>query len=481
MQADALCKFIMPKSNHMPIAYLLRCCICSVLILSLVFDSTAQRRASRRASPKTEVITVQDTEVEEDFIDEVEKGFEKKKLGKIILSDETVLPISRQTAGINKAKVADSYPFITEDGLRLYFTSNREGGHGRFFISTRKSVNDPFGDAKVLSANLTDGYYAGTLTADELTLCMVKEGSMYISIRKDKSAMFPAPVKLHGAGNEYHFGPSISANGNEIIVTVTIDGKGDRTRIYQRTGTYNIERIAELVIPKDGDAGPGQLSKDGLSYYLSIELNSQEYLWSYSRKTSADGFGNAKELPQPVKGLRNIIQPSLSGDGSVLVFVTSPGNSWDEDDILLVNTTKKLELPKLSGNIIAKAGNSVKPVKKLDLPDLVDYLTALNADQKSTNQTTTNSRKQPVATFVMQLRVYPNPFTSVFNLELNILPVDGALIYVYDESGKLIKQQKVNNIRTTISFNRSLPGSYTYRVSDSKGNLIGSGKIIKEQ
>jgi len=304
---------------------------------------------------------------------------------------------------------------------------------------------------------------------------------MYISIRKDKTAVFPAPVKLHGATDEYHFGPSISADGKEIIVTVTISGKGDRTRIYKRTATYKVERIGELTIPKDSDAGPGQLSKDGLSYYLSIELNSQEYLWSYSRKTSADAFGNPKELPQPIKGLQNIIQPSLSGDGSVLVFVTSPGNTWDEDDILLVSTTSKLELPKLPDNIFAKAGNTVKPVKKLNLPELADYTTALNVDQKSANQTMTNSRKQPVAASAMQLRVYPNPFNSVFNLELNVLPADGALIYVYDESGKLIKQQKVNNIRTSISFNRSLPGSYTYQVTDSKGNLIGSGKLIKEQ
>jgi len=472
----------MPKSNHMPIAYLLRCCICGFLLLVFVFESTAQRRASRRSTPKTEVITVQDIVEEEEPFEAAVKNHEEKKNDKIKSSEETTLPICRETTSINKKRVADSYPFITEDGLRLYFTSNREGGHGRFFISTRKSMNDPFDEPKVLSSNLTDGYYAGTLTADELTLCMVKEGSMYISIRKDKNAAFPAPVKLHGASEEYHFGPSISADGKEIIVTVTMNGKGDRTRIYKRTGNYKVERIGELTLPKDGDAGPGQLSKDGLNYYLSIELNSQEYLWSYSRKSSVDVFSNPTELPQQIKGLRNIIQPSVSGDKSVFVFVTSPGNTWDEDDILLVTTIKKLELPKLPNNIFTNAGNTVKPIRKINfLPDLVDYTTTLSADQKSTNQTTTNTLKQPVAASILQLRVYPNPFNTVFNLELNVLPTDGALIYVYDESGKLLKQQKVNNKLTSVSFNRSLTGSYSYQVTDSKGNLIGSGKLIKVQ
>src|SRR5262245_38395074 len=73
---------------------------------------------------------------------------------------------------VNKPGVADAYPFLSGDGLRLYFTSNREGGHGRFFISKRNNLTEPFGEPVVLSKHLTDGYYAGSLTADELTLCM---------------------------------------------------------------------------------------------------------------------------------------------------------------------------------------------------------------------------------------------------------------------------------------------------------------------
>src|SRR6185369_17051813 len=130
-------------------------------------ESSAQRRASRRSAPKTEVIVVNDIKVEEDVLEAPEENANLNKIVTPKAGDENALPICRETTGINKTKVADSYPYITGDGLRLYFTSNREGGHGRFFISTRKSVNDPFVDPKVLSPNLTDGFYAGTLTADE--------------------------------------------------------------------------------------------------------------------------------------------------------------------------------------------------------------------------------------------------------------------------------------------------------------------------
>ena len=432
--------------------------------------------------PKTEEIQLQEVQVEEEVIDAVEKNLDLKKMVNPKSGEETTIPFCRETNGINKTKVADSYPYITEDGLRLYFTSNREGGHGRFFISTRQTVNDPFGEPKVLSSNLTDGFYAGTLTADELTLCLVNEGSMYISIRADKNRIFPAPVKLNGATDNYHFGPSISADGKEIFVTVTIDGK-DRTRMYKRTGTYMVEKIGELSLPKDGDAGPGQLSKDGLSYYVSIEINNNEYLWRYSRKTTADDFGDPAELPQQIQGLHNIIQPSVSGDGSVLVFVTSPDNSWDDDDILLVNTAKKLGLPKLLTNLLADADKLPAPIKRMNSYQLIDYSTTIK-DQNTkelANESKANTRKVTSTVSVFQSKVYPNPFTTVINVELNALPADGALFYLYDESSRLIKQQKVNNMRTTISFNRSLPGSYTYQVTDSKGNLIASGQLIKVQ
>ena len=420
--------------------------------------------------------------VEEDVLEAPEENADLNKIVTPTAGDENTLPICRETTGINKTKVADSYPYITEDGLCLYFTSNREGGHGRFFISKRKTLNDPFADPKVLSPNLTDGFYAGTLTADELTLCMVKEGSMYISIRSDKNALFPKPVKLNGATDNYHFGPSISADGKEILVTVTLDGK-DRTRIYKRTGTYKVEKIRELALSKDGDAGPGQLSKDGLTYNLSIEINSNEYLWRYSRKTVADDFGDPVELPQPLQGLRNIIQPSVSGDGSVMVFVSSPGNVWEEDDILLVNTAKKFELPKLPDDIVANAASDIKPVQKTNLAQPIDYSSTLK-DQNTkdlANESKANTRKAITTAFILPLKVYPNPFTNVINVELSSLPADGALFYIYDESGRLIKQQTINNIRTPIPFNRSLPGSYTYQVTDSKGNLIASGQLIKAQ
>jgi Secretion system C-terminal sorting domain/WD40-like Beta Propeller Repeat len=440
----------------MPTAFLLRFCLCSLLLFTLVFETSAQR-AGRRRSP------VATNNKQED-----------KSSERLELSVDC-----RETNKINKAGIADSYPYLTEDGLRLYFTSNREKGHGRFFISTRKSMYDPFDEPKVLSRNLTDGYYAGTLTADELTLCMVKSGKMYISIRADKNGEFPSPIKIKGASDDYHFGPSISQDGKEIIVTVTIKGK-DMIRVYERTDIYTVKVKTTFDFVEGSDPGPGQLSKDGLSYYFSLKKDGNEHLWRYTRKSITDDiFTNLEELPEQIKGQKNILQPSLNADGSVMMFVTSPGNLWDEDDIKLVNHFKNdFVYHKIADSIVKDAGNTVAVINKISSPQSIEYSTILKEDLNTWKQ---SKRTNAIDQSLVQLKIYPNPFTAAISIELKEVPGHGVLFNLYDQTGKIIRQEKINNTRTNLSLNNLSAGVYTYQVIDEKGKLISSGKLVKGQ
>jgi hypothetical protein len=485
----------------MPTALLLRFCLCSLLVFTLVFDTSAQR-TSRKRSP-----AVTTTRVEEKSSDQLELcitqtseyvvigGLVKKvsKIDSIVpksfpsLTDVSIAEKNaetvdcKETNGINKDNVADAYPYLTEDGLRLYFTSNREGGHGRFFISTRKSIYDPFIEPKILSKKLTDGYYAGTLTADELTLCMVKSGAMYISIRHNKNEEFPLPVKLEGASTNYHFGPSISRDGTEIFVTVTI-GTKDVTRIYKRTAAYTVKEKGKLDVPAGHEASPGQLSKDGLSYYLSIESKDNEHLWKYTRPSTADNFASPVELTEPIKGLKQYMQPTLNGDGTIMVFVTSPGNMWNGDDIVLVNTFKtNLVYPKLADSIISNAGNTAKMINKISSPELIEYATTLKEELNSPKQSTTKVKYPGNGSALCHLKVYPNPFATGVIIEISEVPGHGALFNLYDLSGKIIKQEKISNLRTNLSVAHISAGVYTYQVIDGNGQLISSGKLVKAQ
>jgi Secretion system C-terminal sorting domain/WD40-like Beta Propeller Repeat len=404
-------------------------------------------------------------EIKEDRITPESISFTEK-----VLSEEkkTMFLDCKETNAVNKGNVADSYPYLTADGLRLYFTSNREGGHGRFFISTRNNTKDPFGEPKVLSPKLTDGYYAGTLTADELTLCMVKSGAMYISVRKNTNDEFPVPVKVNGTSDNYHFGPSVSHDGKEILVTVKVNGK-DMIWVYKRNALYQVEKANELAVPNGYDPGPGQLSKDGLSYYFSLNSKASEHRWRYSRNSTADNFANPIELPEQIKGLKNNLQPSLNADGSVMVFVTSPNSLWESDDIVLVNTMKEeVDTALKLASIIVNTDSILK-----DEVDISQQLTVVTSNA--------SLRKVISKEALPSLKVFPNPFTATINIEINELTSEGALFNLYDLSGKIIKQQKINNERTSISFNQLSSGIYAYQIIDGKGKLIYSGKLVKSQ
>lgn len=484
------------KIPVMPTSSILRFCLCSVLSLCLVISISAQRsHRTRTVSTKTETVRkivylpliltepVDTAGHKNDIVEETDED--------ALEAGNQNTPDCRETKQVNISDKADSYPYITEDGLRLYFTSNREGGHGRFFISTRKNLSEPFGEPKVLSKHLIDGYYAGTLTADELTMCMVMSGDMYISIRKNRNEEFPIPVKITGTKGEHFFGPSISPDGKEIAVTVTI-GEKDRTWLYKRTGTYHVEAPKVLPTPAGAEASPGQFSKDGLSYYLSIETKGTEHLWKYSRATAADDFSNLQELPEQMKGLKCMLQPSLNSDGSVIVFVTSNNNLWDDDEILLVNMVKRnLDLPKPPADVFAGINENILVPEKINAPEIRGYADVIVKEEEistaiqtsATVQTNASAKNvKPISTGSgVQAKVYPNPFVSSVRIEINSLPENGALFTLYDISGKQMKAERINSSLTNLSLNNLLPGVYSFNITDRKGQIISTGKLVKAE
>ncbi len=353
----------------------------------------------------------------------------------------------RVTNGINQPKVADAYPYLSADGLRLYFTSNREGGHGRFFISQRTSVVLPFGEPMVLGKELVDGFYAGTMTADELTLCMVKAGDMYISYRRSMQHEFSQPVLIKGQSENYHFGPAISPDGSEIIVTVTVDDV-DIMKMYRKRVTGEFEEAGVLPTPNQGEPGPGQFSKDGLSYYFSLEETKEDaVIWRYSRPSVKDKFVDLEKLPVTINALKRNFQPSVNGDGSIIVFVTSQNDLWEEDDIMLVNDDgRKLEAMEKFETVTKNESGAIAVMNKV--------VTA-------------------------KVRAYPNPFNDNITLEVDEESVEGSVVSIYDLRGALVSSERITGSRMTIELSQLAAGTYVYQVVNSKKKMLSSGKIVK--
>ena len=144
------------------------------------------------------------------------------------------------------------------------------------------------------------------------------------------------------------------------------------------------------------------------------------------------------QLPGWVTSLKNSLQPSINGDGSILVFVTSHGKGWDDDEIGLVNFGKS------QGSKPVIAPKETVPERSL-----------------------------------VKLNVYPNPFTSAITIDIAELPAAGAIVNVYDIEGKLVKQQRVSGVRTEIVLDKLPAGIYPYSISTTEGKTLSAGKLVK--
>ena len=351
------------------------------------------------------------------------------------------------TKKINKPSITEAYPFLSADGLRLYFTSNREGGHGRLYISSRNSIDEEFGEPEILSKHLTDPFYCGSLTADELTIYLAKNGAIYVSHRTDRKSSFGPPKQLEEIKNGWAFGPGISPDGKELVITTTPEGYKDEVNVlYRKDAGGKFRQVEVLASPEGMDAGPAQFSKDGLSLYCSLEnsKNNEEKLFRYKRNTIQDRFIEMDELPANLNIHSQCLQPTVNGDESLLAYVVSNGG-WSEDDIVLVNMEGSKKNPAI--------------------------LTRDNADQ---------SLKMLQQINPAQVKVYPNPFRDHIVFEMKANPQEGTIFELYDLSGKLLRKERITDRVSDIRLTEGNSGFYLFRIMSREGKILSSGKLVRE-
>ena len=68
-------------------------------------------------------------------------------------ADLSKLQNARPLSELNKNDRAEAYPFLTEDGLRLYFTQEVDGG-AHIMLAERPDTESPFGAAVAKSFNV---------------------------------------------------------------------------------------------------------------------------------------------------------------------------------------------------------------------------------------------------------------------------------------------------------------------------------------
>jgi Tol biopolymer transport system component len=265
----------------------------------------------------------------------------------------------------------DACPTISKDGLSLYFRSNRPGGNGDFdiWVSQRDAVEDPWGTPINLgpTINGASGEFCSAFSPDGHWLVFVSSRpgcgnqDLWISHRKDKRDDFgwQAPVNLGCVVNS-----PAAENGPAWFE----DEATGRTLLYyssSRPGGAGLLDIyvSEALSDEKGDFGPPApvaelntgyadyqpvLRKDGRElFFASNRPGGVGYvdIWTSTRETTTDPWSPPVNLGPQVNSDQSDFHPTLSFDGTMLLFASErggPGVGWGD---VFVTTRTKLRGP----------------------------------------------------------------------------------------------------------------------------------------
>jgi len=157
----------------------------------------------------------------------------------------------------------DGGPCLTADGLELYFSSNRSGAHD-LYVSTRATVNDPWGPAMNLgpTVNSTEvhtywGDQGPEISADGLTLLFhsirapgsASTAYLWMTRRKTRVSEWETPVLLELPGDNDDWHPCLYEN--KLFFTSMDRTGGDLFALWQVEVTpivdFNRDRAVDLV------------------------------------------------------------------------------------------------------------------------------------------------------------------------------------------------------------------------------------------
>jgi hypothetical protein len=180
----------------------------------------------------------------------------------------------------------DQGPAISVDGLTLFFSSNRPGGHGGadLWEATRASMQEPFGTPKNLGPSVNSAYHelGPAITADGKTLFFSSNRpggtgrrDLWVSTRTSTSEPFGPATNL---------GPPVNSPSSENRPSVTADG-------------------LKLVFSSDQPGG----------------LGGQD-LWIARRTSASQPFGTPVNLGSPLNSSHYDGMPGISPDGLTLFF-----------------------------------------------------------------------------------------------------------------------------------------------------------------
>lgn len=353
----------------------------------------------------------------------------------------------RALSEINIIGEADAYPWISGDGLRIYYTKGASTAGNKFFMAKRADLNSEFDTPELIELpSFFDPFNVNScwLTPDELEFYFIAYGlvdfeeHLFKLTRNNTSENFgnQQEISLEGFSKVFFISPSLTPDKSELY-------------LYQQDTFFVFEQMTDDSYTLSDfitDTGtstlvPGKLSSDGLKYYFNKReqgvFGSRLYSLSRPDLQSSFDIALAEEMDEIVYEESTYNgQPTLTPDEGIMVFVRSVSDSWQENQLFIATNSIILDVVELSDS----------PLLYVSAP-------------------------------------YPNPVRSDFDIRYKVLEsVDQAKLLFYSMDGKFLFENAIDplNDRIRLSADDLSPGVYFYHIMTAEG-ISNSQKLIVQK
>ncbi len=385
---------------------------------------------------------------------------------------------------LNSSGVAQSYPWLSDDGLRVYYTQGT-----LMYMASRTDTRTKFGKGFSVFPGMNQTVISGWLSPDELNIYISSQSSkLYKASRQSTRENFTSytEIKLIDAPSGSLFDASFTPDMEELLMY----NNDSRERIvkFTKTAENEFRFVRELnVLSKEIPTG-GQLSKDGLRYYVpfkrTVEGNDDyRYIYVLTRKNMHDEFNGIEQVKST--GVINITayQPTINADETQMIFVTGTDNLWDNNDMCLITLVKEPDVLVKNTAQVQASVNQVQVITMSELKRSENTTSNLTNIPKTAQSTVPGSMETMITEkpAMVVMNIAPNPFNERTQIEI-IAPEGGYMIIkVYAMDGQLVanlyegESQKGVNI---INWVKNGLANGVYTVKAAVGKTITTKKVV---
>jgi hypothetical protein len=326
---------------------------------------------------------------------------------------------SRMLTEINAANMADAYPWISADGLRLYYYS---GVYNNIVYTSRANTTSYFDPAVLANPVFPQGTLSCWFSADELDVYYIHNG-LYYAHRTTIASPFNTPVSQIVAGAFPYAACSLDPTQNELYFYVN-----NGISRCDRTSPNSFQYVSTLTSPT-GMFNPGQISKDGLVFFVGVPGTLSSDIYSLERAAIGNNFSN----PQLVQGI-NVTgrpytsQPTISDNLEWAVVLSNAIDSWTEDELAIAHLGS-------TTSVFDPAKESFKPM------------------------------------------VYPNPVADKLYFRMSKATNNKPVIEIYSAQNTLIGSQLIDS-NESIDVSRYAEGVYFYKIYSAGNTKVDNGKFV---